>query len=149
MAIRIVELTEDILRPVLRLKVHPHQENWVASNAVSVAQSRFHLDWLNLAIYDEDTPVGYALCGADTDGSFWIIRLMIDAEHQKKGYGREAIQKLIERFKNDPQLAHLKEIRISFVPSNEVARKLYLSVGFSETGEFDQGEEIFRYPLER
>ena len=35
------------------------------------------------------------------DGEYWIYRLMVDKAHQNKGYGRSAMEKVIETIKQD------------------------------------------------
>jgi diamine N-acetyltransferase len=58
---------------------------------------------------------------------------MIDKHHQGKGYGKAAMQEMITLVRESDPAA--KGISLSYVPTNEVARKLYASVGFRETGE--------------
>jgi diamine N-acetyltransferase len=69
----------------------------------------------------------------------FIQRLMVDEKYQGKGYGRFAMQKLIELFRADERI---QEVGISYDPKNEGARKLYTSVGFVETGEIFEGEAV-------
>jgi hypothetical protein len=61
------EVTLDNLRDVLRLTVAAHQEQFVASNAVSIAQAYFYRDsaWFR-AIYADDTPVGFVMLACRT-----------------------------------------------------------------------------------
>ncbi len=66
----------------------------------------------------------------------WIL---VAAEHQGRGYGRAAMQLLIERMRAIPDCC---QIFISYEPENEVARGLYASLGFVVTGEFVGEEEV-------
>lgn len=61
-----------------------------------------------------------------------LWRLMIDENHQKKGYGREAIRLALEFVKTFP-CGKAEYCWLSYEPENEVARRLYASFGFMET----------------
>lgn len=56
-----------------------------------------------------------------------ILRLMIDCKYQRQGYGRAAILEVIRRLK-----LHLEVelIATSYRQGNEIAAKLYRSLGF-------------------
>jgi diamine N-acetyltransferase len=69
----------------------------------------------------------------------FIQRLMVDEKFQGKGYGRFAMEKMIEIFRSDERI---QEVGISYEPHNEGARKLYASVGFVETGEMVEEEVV-------
>ena len=73
------------------------------------------------------------------DDSWWIIRLMIDKNHQRNGYGKDAILKVIEILRNKPGC---HRIVTSYEPENLIAEKLYLSLGFEKTGRIEEGEII-------
>ena len=65
---------------------------------------------------------------------------MIDKAYQGKGYGKEAV-KLALDFINTLPCGKAEYCWLSYEPENVVARKLYGSYGFAETGEMD-GEEL-------
>ena len=69
----------------------------------------------------------------------FIIRLMVDDQHQKRGYGRFGMEKMLEVFGADERIKH---VGISYEPHNEVARKLYANLGFMETGEIVDEEML-------
>ena len=145
------------LRPVtiqnwqslIKLKVREDQNGFVASNLYSIAQAQFgdeyegHWNLHPFGIYDDgDVPVGFLMYGLNfnhpTQQAF-IQRLMVDERFQGKGYGRFAMQKMIEIFRADERI---QEVGISYEPANEGARKLYASVGFLETGEMVEDEVV-------
>lgn len=145
MKIELKEVTAENLRKIAALKVKPGQQNFVAPNALSVAQSKFYPSWVCLAAYAGEEPVGFAMYGIeDEDGSLWIIRMMVDEEFQGKGYGRETLQSLIDYIKSRN---FVKEIFLSFVPGNDTAKKLYESFGFKDTGRFEEGEIVYKLEL--
>jgi diamine N-acetyltransferase len=96
-------------------------------------------------VYVEETPVGFLMHGLDDTGERWIIRLMVDAEHQGRGYGRAAMALILAQFRADPQC---RSVAISYEPDNKVAAALYQSLGFEETGEIDDGELVARLRLD-
>lgn len=116
-------------------------EEFVASNAVSIAQSKVEKDWITKAVYAEDTMVGFAMYGHCYEYNIYeICRLMIDHKYQGKGYGRAALEKVIEEMKN---LKDCNEIFISFDPENHVGKKLYESFGFKDTGDAIEDELLY------
>ncbi len=105
-------------------------EKFVASNALSIAQSKIEQGWITKAIYHDDTMVGFTMFGYCTKNNFYeICRLMIARKFQGKGFGRMALEIVIEQMKNNTDC---KDIYLSFDTRNAVAKKLYESLGFSD-----------------
>ena len=65
---------------------------------------------------------------------------MIDKAYQGRGYGKEAVKLALDFIKTLP-CGSAEYCWLSYEPENEVARKLYSSFGFTETGDMD-GEEM-------
>ncbi|MDA7028564.1 GNAT family N-acetyltransferase [Bacillus sp. CLL-7-23] len=83
-----------------------------------------------LAVYDENLIVGVVAYGIDPDiDAPWITTVMIDEKYQGKGYGKEAVKQLIDLI---VKRHHYKKIMIGHRPNNDVAAKLYESLGFHE-----------------
>lgn len=134
------EITKENHIECIRLKVKPDQESFVASNAVSLAQSKFYPEACPLAIYSDDTMVGFVMHTVQPeDDNHWIWRFMVDARYQSKGYGREALKQLIALIKLDKAR---NKIRLSCVPENKASEKLYLDLGFQHTGVMYDGEAV-------
>lgn len=122
---------------IIRLSSAEDQQNRVfektiASNCLSLAQASIEENWTVKAIYQSDTPIGFTMYGYSEElNGYEICRIMIDYKFQGNGYGMEAllliIKEMVNQFKCD-------EIFITFVPENEKAKQLYLSVGFKDTG---------------
>lgn len=150
MTIRLEPITKDNWRKAYKLQVTEEQKQFVGPNPYSIIESLFEADHLfSAAAYDDDQMVGFAMYGFEDTPSprrYWINRLMVDSNHQKKGYGRAIIQQLIDNLKQQPGC---DAIYISFVPENTVARNLYISMGFEDTGTMDDNETVFRLPLEK
>jgi diamine N-acetyltransferase len=140
--ISLVPITEENFRAYTRLKTQPEQAEFVATNIHSIAQVYVNPTWQPLGIAAGKTAVGFVLTGREITTDYdWIIRFMIGAEHQGKGYGKAALLAVIAHLKATPGN---REIRLSYVPGNLVAEGLYRSVGFVPTGEIDDGEIIMR-----
>ena len=147
MKVELCEVTRDNWLTCVRLKVAESQTRWVASNAVSLAQSKYEPECVPLAAYDGETMVGFAMYRPEDYGlsKVWFIdRLMVGQDFQRKGYGRAIMTALLERLRAQPGFA---AIMISFVPDNEGARRLYSSLGFEDTGVIEEGEVVFRMAL--
>jgi diamine N-acetyltransferase len=141
MTMTLREITRENWEQCVRLSVLPEQERFVASNAVSLAQSKYEPEWIPLAVYDDEM-VGFVMYGVYPDeGKHWIMRLMVDRRFQGKGYGRAAMQLLLDRLRAIPGC---DEVAIGYEPENAVARRLYANFGFRETGEVFEGETIAR-----
>ena len=136
-------VTKDNWRELIRLQVRDDQKGFVASNVKSIAEAQFgfdepeygHWDFHPFGIYDGDEPVGFLMYGYNfgrLKQQAFIVRLMVDEKFQGKSYGRFAMQKMLEIFRADERI---EAVGISYEPENEVARRLYASLGFVETGE--------------
>jgi diamine N-acetyltransferase len=98
------EVTRENLRDVLRLKVAPEQEHFVADNAVSIAQAHFYPEtaWFR-AIYADETPVGFLMLSDNTSQPrYYLWRLMLDARYQKLGFAKKALELLFDYVRTRP-----------------------------------------------
>ena len=85
-------VTRENLHAVLRLAVAPVQETFVSPNDRSIAEAWANPTWTPLAIVAGGRPVGFAMVGYAVEaGSWWIIRLMVDAAEQGNGHGSAAL----------------------------------------------------------
>lgn len=140
------EVTKETVRAILRLKVAPEQEQFVASNAVSIAQAYFdrEIAWFR-AIYADEVPVGFVMLSDDAaKAEYFLWRFMIDARYQGHGYGRRAIALLIEHVRTRPGA---KELLVSCVPGDGSPCPFYEKLGFVYTGEQDEDELVMRLAL--
>lgn len=135
------EVTEENLFSILKLKVSETQEKFVAPNAVSIAQAYFAREnaWFR-AIYADDTAVGFLMLNDDPQkGEYFMWRFMIDARYQGLGFGRRALELLIDHVKSRPGAWELKT---SYVPEDGGPGPFYKQLGFRETGEILEGEVV-------
>ncbi len=139
------EVTGDTVRAVCALQVAPDQRRFVAPNAVSFAEAMYQPKAWFRAIYADDTPVGFAMLYDDAEASeYYLWRFMIDGRFQGRGYGRWAIELLVEHVRGRPGATELK---VSWVPADGGPEPFYRSLGFEPTGEEDGGEIVARLAL--
>lgn len=143
---KLVEINEDNWRKIVFLSTNEDGkativEKFVASNALSIVQSVYETGWITRGIEVEDKLIGFTMYGLDEETSnYWLCRFMIDHQSQGKGYGRKAIELILNEIK---QLDGCESIYLSTEPDNETAIKLYESLGFQKTGKINEGEAEF------
>ncbi len=139
------EITGDTVRDICRLQVGPGQDRFVAPIAVSIAQAHFEPRAWFRAIYAGEDPVGFMMLYEDQDKpEYFLWRLMIADGHQRKGYGRRALELLVERVRGLPGATGLGT---SYDPAEGGPEGFYKGFGFVDTGEVDDGEVVCRLPL--
>jgi diamine N-acetyltransferase len=120
----------------------PHQRDFVAPVTRYLCLEHYGGEWHPLAIEADGTIVGHVMWAVDEDdASTWLGGLVVDAAHQGRGIGRMTVEAFLDRFTEDGKT----NVALSYSPDNEVARALYLSIGFVETGEMEDDEIVARY----
>lgn len=136
------KVTKENFRAVAKLSVADDQKNFVANNAFSMAEASFEEEAWFRAIYAGDTPVGFAMLYEDYEKcEYGLWRFMIDKNHQGQGFGKAALQLLIDRVK---ALPNATEMDLHVVPENEGAVRLYKEFGFVATGKVEWGEDQYK-----
>ena len=140
-------ITEDNFGTIIRMK-RPDNEGFVASNAYSLAQAwlyRDNNDVYPFAIYNDEEPVGFMMLDEDLEERCLVIwRIMFPEEHQNKGYGTEAIKKIVELAR---ECGKYDFMILDYVPENKIAEHVYTKIGFRPTGEESNGEIVLRMDL--
>lgn len=138
--VRVVAIDDENVHDVLDLAVTPEQLRWVRPTAWYVARSAYDPTWTPVALLDGDQVVGFAEWAVDLDdGSGCIGGLVVDAARQGRGYGRAAVEALAAHLLAQPGCSFLA---LTVHGDNEVARRLYAALGFTETGEVDDDGEL-------
>ena len=135
---------------VEELRVTREQKCFLPDNVTSLAyagivrEAGFHV--FTFGIYKGEKPIGFAMIGYDipyepdddlneiyrfTRSSYFIWRFMIDRRYQGRGYGREAMQLILDFIKTGP-CREAEYAWLCYDPENTAARKLYASFGFEE-----------------
>ena len=138
---------------VIELTVKKEQESFIAGNEWSLVHAyvgnKTEGAVYPFGIFDDDKAVGFLMIAYDygevcndpdapeiSKNNYFLWRLMIDQEEQGKGYGRKAVELALEFVKTFPH-GKADYCWLCYDKNNEVARKLYLSMGFQEIGEQD------------
>lgn len=144
MHVELREITPDTVRDICALEVAEAQRDFVAPNAVSIAEAHFEPEHWMRAIYADGEPVGFVLAWEPaTEPRAFLWRFMIADGHQRRGIGRVAMELVLAHWRE----AGARTARTSIVPGNEGAQRLYESVGFRLTGELHDGEEVMATEL--
>ncbi|MCL2408728.1 MAG: GNAT family N-acetyltransferase [Oscillospiraceae bacterium] len=151
-------ITSKNLDSVWLMKADP---DLVAPNAWSLAEafayrSEYKQDPIAYAICHDSAPVGFVMALYNPPAEFmedtinnngqpyyYLWRLMIDDKHQKKGYGRAAMELLIAEAKAS-KYGKANAFYTGTEPKSTVTPKFYGSFGFVYTGEIDDGDEVMR-----
>ena len=141
---------------ILKLKVSDSQKSFVAGNDISIIEAYTTITANGYAfpfgIYEDKQPVGFVMIGygkddywkdapAIAEGNYNLWRLMIDKSYQNRGYGKKAVE-LALRFIRTYHCGKADSCWLSYEPENTVAKSLYVSFGFIETGEKDGEEQV-------
>ncbi|MDR0326067.1 MAG: GNAT family N-acetyltransferase [Oscillospiraceae bacterium] len=139
------------------IKTTEEQKNFVDSNVESLAEAYASITnggfATPYAVYDNDTMVGFVMYTyADELGGdlapplvlpcYFIWRILIDRNHQRKGYAKQAIEIIITEIKTMPY-GKADRIYTSWAPENIASKSLFASFGFVETGEIDGDEDDY------
>jgi Acetyltransferase (GNAT) family len=132
------------MRAILRLKVAPGQDQFVAPNPVSLAQGQAHEPpgWMR-GIWDGDRAVGFVMMADERaqDGRWFLWRFMIAEGEQGKGYGRAALELVCRHARRG---ADTPELYVSWVEGEGGPAPFYRKFGFEPTGEVQDDEIIAR-----
>lgn len=129
------------------LKVKDEQKDFVASNLTMLARAFAYRDYNSKvhAIYNEDEPIGMLMQNEYSENgklSCLLTEFMIAEQYQGKGYGKAALQLWISMIKNENKY---DSIILCYKEGDEIARNLYLNMGFCHTGEVDEDEILMEY----
>ena len=138
--ISVREVTAENWRDVAGLSVTQAQLAFVAEPSYYLALCCYDT-WNPLAIYLGEDVIGFLMWGVDDDASCWLGGIIITRKQQGKGYGRRAVKAAVSTLQQQTGAA---EFALSYQPENIVARTLYTSVGFRETGETEEEEIVAR-----
>ena len=140
-SVELREVTKETIWAVMGVEVAEDQQHLVAPTAMSIAEAYFEPKAWFRAIYADDQPVGFIMLFDDPDApKYYLWRLLIGADHQRKGYGRAAVGHLIDYVRTRPGAT---ELRVSWVPGPGSPEPFYLDLGFEPTTSIDVGVPSF------
>ena len=125
--IQLQPVTKENLDEVLCLRINEDQAGFVSTTATAFP----------FAVYSDQEVVGFIMMGFYEAKNYYTLwKLLIDRDHQHKGCGRKALELGIAFLKD---CFDAREIYTGVIPGNDAAKKLYESMGFRETGLFENG----------
>ena len=149
MRVHLREVTRESVTAVCKLDAGDDGRQ-VAPNSVSIAQAYFQGEAWFRAIHDDNQLVGFVMLYDPTlverpeSADFFLWRLMVDKSHQGKGYGRAAVEALLEHVRTR---AGARRLLVSHVKDAARLASFYQSLGFRYTGEEDDGELVMELKL--
>jgi len=141
------EVTDQNRAAVLALRVAPEQERfvgtvaWALRDAEEIPEGK---PWYR-SIYADERPVGFVMLSWNVTpdppriiGPWFLWKLLIDARHQRRGFGRETVLLVADIVRANGAA----ELVTSCVPGDDGPEAFYRGIGFGPTGELDENGEI-------
>ena len=122
------------------LKVSKQQEAYIGNTNSILARAYAYRNSRSQAflICEDETPVGMGLYyDCEPMDSYDLSHIFIDEQFQRKGYGRAAIELVLEAMRKDGKF---DKVVLRYIEGNDTAKNLYASFGFIETDR--DGDEI-------
>jgi diamine N-acetyltransferase len=144
-ALTLREITKETVRSILELKVAEGQEDLVGDNGNSIALAHFEEKAWFRGIYVGDEPAGFMMLEIDREKpEFYLWRFMIDKAQQGKGYGKRAMEVLMDHLRDEHEA---RELTLHVMDLPHGARPFYEALGFTLTGEVEDDELVMSRPL--
>lgn len=146
--VELAEVTEDTVRGICLLSetLGEIQRGMVADNAISLAQAHFSPHARFWAIQAGKAPVGFMMIIDDpVTPEYYLWRFMIAEPYQGRGYGRQAMELLIDYVSGRPGAELLS---LSCGQGEGSPQPFYEKLGFTPTGEFDDDEIVLQITLD-
>ncbi len=140
----LAKITKDNVGAVCKLSVEPHQQSYVAPVVKSLAEAyaEYEVAWPRvifdgedmvgfvMAAFEPDCPIDYFRCG--------IWRLNIAAGNQGRGYGRFAVEAVLDEARRRNE----KQATVLWAPGEHSPEAFYLKLGFRKTGVVHDGQHV-------
>ena len=128
-------ITEENFIDAFNLRLAPGQERFVSHPIRSLAQAYVYRNQCQpFGIYAAGRMVGYVMVIYDYDvPEYDIWHMMVDEGEQGRGYGREALDRVIEYIRTKP-FGDSSRVALTCNKDNMNARRLYEDRGFTLTG---------------
>jgi diamine N-acetyltransferase len=150
-------VTEDDVEAVMGLRRGPGQDRYLGSMISHFEDAIFDAKALPRmwSVHDGDQLVGFVMISddipqatLDTDdevvGPYFLWRLLIDARHQGRGYGRATLDAVVDYVRAKPN----GSVLLTSCKAGEGSpQPFYLRYGFEKTGEVKWGEDLLRLDL--
>lgn len=146
-AVTLEEINAETVRGIIMMSetLSEPKRYFVATNAISLAQAHFNDKAWFRAIYAGKTPVGFVMLSVDEEkGEYFVWRFMLGEPYHGRGYGRKAMEAIIEHVSTLP---NAKELQLSYGQGPGSPEGFYKKIGFVPTGKVEYGEVYARIDL--
>ncbi len=147
----LVEIDASNWRQALAVEVRADQVPFVARHqpVALVILSKCYVrpdgqTWTPYLALDDDEPVGVVAVVSEGD-SARLRHFAIDHRRQGEGLGLMLLEAAVAAISRDEPMC--QSVTVTTHPDNEIALSLYLSAGFSRTGEFSGIEPVLSLDL--
>ena len=168
--LRKISILDDAMKECITLRVTSEQEDFVASNAISLAEAydcNGKYDETGegtiavpYAVYENDIMVGFAMYGFFPPGDdededeaynteepyYYFWRLFVDKAYQGRGLGREIVRCVMDEIKTKPY-GEASYCYVSYDQENTASKATFSSYGFKEDGRTIDDELVAYYKL--
>lgn len=149
--IELRKITEDNIDEVIALEVGESQKDFIATTNLRSIADAYVLNAEGIpatpfAIYVDGVAVGFLMYIYDTTDHesfqnevfyrkkcYFIWHFMVGESYQGKGYGKLAFEKMLADIETMPY-GEAEYVDLFYRTSNVIAKKLYASFGFVDTG---------------
>lgn len=116
-------------------------EEYLCCNATSIAESKYYPEMCPKAIYWKETLIGFVMYKRTNSEPqvATICRFMLDYKFQHKGLGRKSFESILKYLKEQD----VSKVVLMIDEENVIAKKLYLSFGFTFNGKIDKEEYYY------
>jgi len=161
---REISILSPEMRECIELRVTKEQEEFVASNAYSLAEAYVDTKLFNetggedgayavpFAIYEDGKMVGFVMYSYCNDENlsdthhYYVWRLFVDKNHQGRGIGKKALAHVMNIIKTKPH-GPATHCYSSYDPENKASQATFAAYGFKEDGREVDGETVAYYLL--
>ncbi|MFD2831337.1 GNAT family N-acetyltransferase [Corticicoccus populi] len=147
--IQFEEITENNFWQVTGLNVNEEQKKFVAPNMQSLAECYLYreaMDVFPYAVVYEGKVIGFILIDIEEEKREYMIwRMMIDKNYQRRGFGKQVVERVIQSAKDSGEY----DVLIAdYVKGNDGMGVLLRSLGFKDHS-FDEenNEYVLHYHL--
>ncbi|MCR4631419.1 MAG: GNAT family N-acetyltransferase [Treponema sp.] len=153
--VELKRLTSENIDDIIALQVAEPQKGFISPNSRSIMDAHLAITNNEMAItfgiYKDNVVIGFVIIiyGAKEDNlmpsvayhNYYLWHFMIDEKYQHKGYGRQALNLLIEYMRTAP-CGEAVSCWASYTVGNKGAKAFFKKCGFQENGESVFGEFV-------
>lgn len=124
------------------LMVSEDQKSFVSDTCRIMARAYAFREHRSVAkfIYNNETPIGMVMFyDCEELGGYNLSQLFIDNRYQRKGYGTQASDLVLQWMRQDRKY---DKVYLCYIEGNEGAKVMYSKLGFQQTGERDEDEVV-------